>query len=58
MTPRVQSLIAQYLFPQNNVNFCSKFDLYTKSAAVPDIAALKPYYQGLIDKYLPGVVSF
>jgi len=36
----------------------NKFDLYTKSAAVPDIAALKPYYQGLIDKYLPGVVSF
>jgi len=32
----------------------NKFDLYTKSAPVPDIEALMPYYQGLIDKYIPG----
>jgi len=36
----------------------NKFDLYTKSVKVPDIEALKPYYQGLVDKYLPGVISF
>ncbi|XP_023336449.1 inositol oxygenase [Eurytemora carolleeae] len=34
------------------------YDLYTKSTSVPDIAALKPYYQSLIDKYLPGIISF
>lgn len=32
----------------------NKFDLYTKSAPVPDIEALMPYYQSLIDKYIPG----
>jgi inositol oxygenase len=32
----------------------NKYDLYTKSTDVPDIEALKPYYQGLIDKYIPG----
>lgn len=36
----------------------NKFDLYTKSPVVPDIQALTPYYQGLVDKYLPGVISF
>ena len=38
--------------------YCSTYDLYTKSSKVPDIEALKPYYQGLIDKYIPGVVKF
>lgn len=36
----------------------NNFDLYTKNTTVPDIAALKPYYQGLVDKYLPGTISF
>jgi len=36
----------------------NKFDLYTKSSKVPDIEALKPYYQGLIDKYIPGTIKF
>ena len=36
----------------------NKFDLYTKSAPVPDIEALMPYYQGLIDKYVPGKLSW
>jgi len=36
----------------------NKYDLYTKSTTVPDIEALKPYYQGLIDKYLPGKIAF
>lgn len=36
----------------------NNFDLYTKSAPVPDIEALMPYYQGLIDKYIPGKVKW
>eukprot|EP00088_Acartia_fossae_P027724 TRINITY_DN28451_c0_g1_i1.p1 TRINITY_DN28451_c0_g1~~TRINITY_DN28451_c0_g1_i1.p1 ORF type:complete len:282 (-),score=81.62 TRINITY_DN28451_c0_g1_i1:118-849(-) len=36
----------------------NKYDLYTKSADVPDIEKLKPYYQSLIDKYLPGLIDF
>jgi len=36
----------------------NKFDLYTKSSKVPDVEALKPYYQGLIDKYIPGTIKF
>jgi len=32
----------------------NKFDLYTKASSEPDVEALKPYYQSLIDKYLPG----
>lgn len=36
----------------------NKFDLYTKSAPVPDIDALIPYYQGLIDKYIPGKLKW
>lgn len=36
----------------------NKFDLYTKSAPVPDIEKLMPYYQGLIDKYIPGKIRW
>jgi len=36
----------------------NKYDLYTKSGTIPDIEALKPYYQSLVDKYLPGLVAF
>lgn len=36
----------------------NKFDLYTKSESVPDIEQLIPYYQGLIDKYLPGKLKW
>ena len=36
----------------------NKFDLYTKSETVPDIDELTPYYQKLIDKYVPGDVAF
>ena len=36
----------------------NKFDLYTKSEEVPDIEALMPYYQSLIDKYIPGKVKW
>lgn len=36
----------------------NKFDLYSKSNQVPNIESLEPYYQGLIDKYLPGKIKF
>jgi len=29
----------------------NRFDLYSKGDAVPDVEALKPYYQGLLKKY-------
>jgi len=36
----------------------NKFDLYSKSDELPDIDALKPYYQSLIDKYMPGTLKW
>jgi inositol oxygenase len=36
----------------------NKFDLYSKSDELPDVAALKPYYQSLIDKYCPGKLKW
>jgi len=36
----------------------NKYDLYTKSSKVPDIEGLKPYYQTLIDKYIPGELEW
>ncbi|XP_007094075.2 inositol oxygenase isoform X1 [Panthera onca] len=36
----------------------NKFDLYTKCPGLPDVDELRPYYQGLIDKYCPGVLSW
>uniref|UniRef100_A0ABI7ZKF0 Inositol oxygenase n=1 Tax=Felis catus TaxID=9685 RepID=A0ABI7ZKF0_FELCA len=36
----------------------NKFDLYTKCPDLPDVDELRPYYQGLIDKYCPGVLSW
>ncbi|KOB68324.1 Myo-inositol oxygenase [Operophtera brumata] len=39
----------------SNLSFgCSKYDLYTKSGGIPDIEALWPYYESLIEKYIPG----
>jgi len=29
----------------------NKFDLYSKGDAIPDVVALKPYYQSLLEKY-------
>ncbi len=34
------------------------YDLYTKSEERPDVAALRPYYEDLIDEYLPGELSW
>ncbi|XP_064625097.1 inositol oxygenase-like [Lineus longissimus] len=36
----------------------NKFDLYSKSETLPDMDALRPYYQSLIDKYVPGKIRF
>ena len=34
------------------------YDLYSKSDEAPDVQALRPYYQGLIDKYLPARIEW
>jgi inositol oxygenase len=34
------------------------YDLYTKSQERPDVEGLKPYYQGLIDRYFPAELSW
>ncbi len=34
------------------------YDLYSKSAAKPSAVELRPYYQGIIDKYFPSQVAF
>ncbi|KAI2796159.1 hypothetical protein BLOT_015971 [Blomia tropicalis] len=36
----------------------NRFDLYSKSPDVPDVDELIPYYQKLVDKYLPGPVKW
>lgn len=36
----------------------NQFDLYTKADSMPDMEKLWPYYQGLIDKYLPGTLDW
>jgi len=40
------------------IRIFNEFDLYTKSDDVPDVEALKPYYQSLIDKYIPGILNW
>lgn len=40
------------------VEIRSRYDLYSKGETVPDIEQLWPYYQSLIDKYLPGKLEF
>lgn len=37
----------------------NKFDLYSKGDAIPDVEALKPYYQSLLEKYnIAGKLRF
>ncbi|CAG9829795.1 unnamed protein product [Diabrotica balteata] len=36
----------------------NQYDLYTKSTDVPDIEKLWPYYEKLIDKYIPGILEW
>ncbi|XP_076675972.1 myo-inositol oxygenase isoform X1 [Andrena cerasifolii] len=40
------------------INEFNKYDLYTKSGEMPDIEKLWPYYEKLIDKYIPGVLEW
>lgn len=42
----------------NWINEFNKFDLYTKSGKVPDIEKLWPYYEKLIEKYIPGELEW
>jgi len=34
------------------------YDLYSKSEERPSAGELRPYYQGLIDRYFPKQVAF
>eukprot|EP01125_Pyxidicula_operculata_P023237 TRINITY_DN994_c0_g1_i1.p1 TRINITY_DN994_c0_g1~~TRINITY_DN994_c0_g1_i1.p1 ORF type:complete len:278 (-),score=55.77 TRINITY_DN994_c0_g1_i1:995-1828(-) len=34
----------------------SKADLYSKTTSLPDVESLRPYYEGLINKYFPNPV--
>uniref|UniRef100_U5ENE7 Inositol oxygenase n=1 Tax=Corethrella appendiculata TaxID=1370023 RepID=U5ENE7_9DIPT len=43
---------------KNWVLMFNRYDLYTKSSKIPDIEALWPYYQSLIDKYCPNKLEF
>ncbi|KAF7496432.1 Inositol oxygenase [Sarcoptes scabiei] len=36
----------------------NKFDLYSKTSDTPDIEEFIPYYQSLIDRYIPGLVHW
>ncbi|XP_063923890.1 inositol oxygenase [Zophobas morio] len=36
----------------------NQYDLYTKSTEIPDIEKLWPYYEKLIDKYIPGILEW
>lgn len=36
----------------------NRFDLYSKGDDLPDVPSLIPYYQSLIDKYIPGKIKF
>jgi inositol oxygenase len=36
----------------------NQFDLYSKGDARPDVGALWPHYQALIDEYMPGQLEW
>jgi len=36
----------------------NRFDLYSKGDARPDVKALRPYYEELIDEFLPGKLNW
>ncbi|KAK2181731.1 hypothetical protein NP493_383g01039 [Ridgeia piscesae] len=40
------------------LNRFNKFDLYSKADSMPAVEELRPYYQGLIDKYIPGKLKW
>jgi len=57
---------SEYMYFQNErdkemrkyIDELNSCDLYSKHDEHHDIEALKPYYQTLIDKYIPGVLSW
>jgi inositol oxygenase len=51
MGPRDRELFAW-------VRAFSGYDLYSKAAARPDVARLRPFYEGLIAEYFPPVLSW
>ena len=36
----------------------NSYDLYSKNPSPPDLEVLRPYYEGLIAKYLPDTLKF
>jgi inositol oxygenase len=42
----------------NWVNLFNPYDLYSKNPVPPNWATLKPYYEGLVKKYLPEKIKF
>ncbi len=40
------------------VNLFNPYDLYSKSATPPNWKELRPYYEGLVAKYLPSTLKF
>ena len=40
------------------VKIFNKYDLYSKTDEDPNIDELIPYYQSLIDKYVPGTICW
>ena len=35
-----------------------KADLYSKSAVLPKVEEIRPYYEYLMDKYIPGLLRW
>uniref|UniRef100_H2Z0E1 Inositol oxygenase n=1 Tax=Ciona savignyi TaxID=51511 RepID=H2Z0E1_CIOSA len=40
------------------IKLFNKHDLYTKCPDMPEVETIKPYYQSLVDKYMPGKLKF
>jgi inositol oxygenase len=40
------------------VKLFNPYDLYSKNPVPPDWAKLKPYYEGLVNQYLPATLKF
>ena len=51
LTPQDEKLIV-------SVRKFNEFDLYTKADTRPDVEALWPYYQKLINKFCPGKLDW
>lgn len=47
-----------FLFLLASLVSLAAYDLYSKSDEPPKVEQLKPYYQGLIEKFFPAVVEW